>query len=102
MGCGFEPSIPESKRVHLSMWDGGSLPNYKGPKSTVCPGYTASLPEVVEACRARMHWEKGELASFTRGEPTEALTLCIEILENAINAQQSWAMTPVADGGGRA
>ena len=101
MGCGFEPPPVESKRAYVQMWNGGSLPNYKGPKATVCPGYTSSLPEVIEVARARMHWEKGELAAFTRGELSEGLTTGIEILEGAINAQQLWSHTDIAKGGGR-
>jgi hypothetical protein len=100
IGCGYEPPPPENKRPYLSLWNGGSLPNYPGPKSTVCPGYSTNLPETIEAARARLHWSKGELSAFTRGEPSEALVIGIEILEGAVNELQSWGAKSRADGGG--
>jgi len=101
MGCGFEPPPPDSMRPYVSTWNGGSLPNYKGPKPTVCPGYSTTLPEVIEIARARAHWDKGELRSFTEGAPSAGLLLGIEILDGALNAVTSWSHTDVAKGGGR-
>ncbi len=92
MGCAYEPALPEGKRVYLSMWQGGSMPNYRGPKPTVCPGYTTSLPEVIEVSRARAHWNKGGLASLGVTDwHHDPLAIGIEILEGSQNEVDRWS-----------
>jgi hypothetical protein len=98
LGCGFAPQPEEARRKFVSFWDGGSLPNYKGPKMTVCPGYSTQLPEVIETVRAHRHWSKGAWGVRDLGAP---LTLAIEIFEGAANEFQSWSMTSESEGGGR-
>ncbi len=96
-GCGYAPQPPERLRVFVEPWAGLG---YTGPKPTVCPGYSTNLPEVIETARARLHWSKGELLSFTRGTPSEALTTGIEFLEHAANEAHLWSITPRSKGGG--
>ena len=59
---------------------------------TVCPGYTTSLPEVIEGARARLHWSKGALTSFCNGNARESVLMAIEILEGASNECQTWCL----------
>ncbi len=100
MGCGLLPPPAESRRRYLQIWNGGSLPNYKGPEPTVCPGYSTSLPEVIEVARAHRHWSKGNYQVAGR-EPNDPLVISIEILDGATNEFQAWSMTSTKDGGGR-
>jgi hypothetical protein len=100
MGCGYLPPPDESRRRHLSIWQGGTLPNYKGPKTTVCPGYSTSLPEVIEVARAHRHWSKGNYQVADR-EPRDAMVGALEIFDGALAEFQAWAMTSETDGGGR-
>jgi hypothetical protein len=101
LGCGFLPPPEQSKRRHVRLWQGGSLPNYKGPETTVCPGYSTTLPEVIEVVRAHRHWSKGNLPVADR-EPADPFVAAIEILDSALGEFQSWGMTSEKDGGGRA
>lgn len=94
-GCGYEPLLDLR-----SPWSGGSLPNYRGPQTTVCPGFTVALPEVIEVARARLHWSKGQLTQFVHGQAHDALLEGIECLEGAVNEFQFWSATPESKGGG--
>lgn len=97
-GCGYLPPPDESRRMFVGPWRGGSLPNYKGPKTTVCPGYSTSLPEVIETVRTHRHWSKGNHQLDDLNAP---LTITVEIFDSAVAEYQSWSMTSVSDGGGR-
>lgn len=67
---------------------------------SVCPGYTTSLPEVIEIARGRLHWSKGSLGQFCRGQASDAMLVGIEILEGASNACQAWCIdNPQKKGG---
>ena len=80
MGCGYEPP-PADARMPVIPW---SHAGYRGDPPTTCPGYTASLPDVIEAARARF-W-KHDLRAFTGGEqPSAALLGAIEVLEAESN-----------------
>jgi hypothetical protein len=94
LGCGYAP--PPKAGTPVDPW---SAP--RGDRATVCPGYTTKLPEVIEAARARFHWEKGALGMFCEGElPTELLMRSIEILASASNDCSDYYMTPANKGGG--
>jgi hypothetical protein len=99
LGCGYLPPPSESRRRYLRIWDGGSLPNYKGPKTTVCPGYSTSLPEVIEVARAHRHWSKGNYQVADR-EPADPFVSSLEIFDASVNAFQAWLATPSDKGGG--
>jgi hypothetical protein len=98
LGCGFAPQPDESRRMFVGQWKGGSLPNYKGPTTTVCPGYSTQLPEVIEVVRTHRHWSKGNRQLDDLNAP---MTVAVEIFDSAAAEYQSWAMTSVSDGGGR-
>jgi hypothetical protein len=66
IGCGWEPPPPE--HVDVRVWDHPGRPETKDDKTTICPGYSCGLPEVIEASVAQLHWSKGELEHFTRGQ----------------------------------
>jgi hypothetical protein len=93
LACGYEPEPPPN--IPVLAWTFGW-----SEKPTVCPGFTTNLPEVVEASRARLHWNKGQLAMRFGGEPTEALLLSIEVLEIEAARCQEWSSTPESQGGG--
>jgi hypothetical protein len=100
LGCGYEP---RSDRA-LTIWQPPSgKRGYKGAALTTCAGYTANLPEVIEASVARAHWKNGAVVAACDGEaPSEDLLNSILILDGACNEVEVWAMTPAADGGGLA
>jgi hypothetical protein len=100
LGCGY---LPPADRVHLTLWQPPSNERgYKGPPLTVCAGYTASLPEVIETSIARAHWKVGAIVAACDGEmPSEDLMNSILVLDSESGAVEGWLMTPVADGGGR-
>ncbi len=86
--CGYAPPLTDSRAKFAEAWSGLG---YSGPKPTVCPGYSTSLPETIEIARARLHWSKGALTEFG-GKPSPALMMGIEILEGASNECQSWCL----------
>jgi len=85
--CGYAPPLTDSRAPFAAAWGGLG---YSGPKPTVCPGYSTSLPETIEILRARLHWSKGSLREFCGGKPTDALMVGIEIAEGAENERQTW------------
>ena len=88
MACGYEAPVSHARACSpLSV-----NPEWTGAEPTVCPGYTTSLPEVVEIGRARYHWDHGELRDFCAGQPSEHVIIGIEILDSHIGAMQRWAM----------
>jgi hypothetical protein len=99
-GCGYEP--PAADGLRLTVWQPPSgARGYHGQDLTVCAGYTANLPEVVEATIARAHWKVGALVPACGGEmPTEDLMNSILVLDSSYSEVESWLMTPSADGGG--
>ena len=76
MGCAYLP-----RGEHVAPWHPSGWPFDED--LTVCPGHTVMLPEVTEVSRARRHWEKGELRSFTRSAPCDELMIGIEILDSS-------------------
>jgi hypothetical protein len=60
----------------------------------VCAGYVCSLPEVIEAARAHLHWSKGALRDFCRGEVPDQLFFGIEVFDGACDALSAWLMKP--------
>lgn len=57
----------------------------------MCPGYSTSLPETIEAARAWRHWDRADLRVFIGGEwPTEPLVLAIETFDDAVNKHRAW------------
>ena len=97
MGCGYEPPPPPG--VVVQAWDHVGREPGKDERGNdgrialeMCPGYACGLPEVVEVSRARMHWSKGSLSTFVGGEPTDALTAAVEVLEVESGRAQDWAL----------
>lgn len=98
LGCGYLPPPEESKRAYVRPWAGLG---YKDKQPTVCPGYTTSLPETIEAARARLHWEKGGPAAIGVTDwEADPLTQGIEILSSQMGEFQMWIATPSSKGGG--
>lgn len=94
-GCAYAPPPPVALRPYVTV----PAP-LDAPQGTTCPGYTTRLPEVIEVSRARLHWSKGAIMAFCRGQPRFALLAGIEILEGATNDRDRWAMNnPVKKGG---
>jgi hypothetical protein len=88
LGCGYLPPV-----------DGARAWTHRGQDVTLldgldetCPGYCCKLPEVIEAARARLHWEKGTLRERCGGEPTDETLHALEELEIATNQCESWRM----------
>lgn len=95
-GCAFE-GAPDENLLPIQMPE---LPAGTSLEPTVCPGFTTSLPEVIEVARARLHWSKGAIMAFCRGQPRGALLLGIEALEGEIGQCQQWALdNPIKKGG---
>lgn len=57
----------------------------------MCPGYTTSLPEVIESARAWRHWDRADVRVFTGGAwPTDALMTGIETFDDAVSQHRTW------------
>lgn len=99
LGCGYEP---RTDRVHLTIWQPPER-FYSGPPLTVCAGYTANLPEVIEVAMTRPHWKFGAVVAACDGEtPTEEMRNALLILDSSTSELEGWLMTPAKDGGGGA
>lgn len=95
LGCGYEPPPSESLRMFVRPWTGCGVEPKPSTDTepafpSVCPGYSTSLPEVIEGAIARSWWKNGELTQFCRGQATEALSGAINVVDNEINAMQVW------------
>lgn len=97
LGCGYELPDP---RVPVQPWSPAGMSSKWDTEQTVCPGYTRSMPEVVEIVRAKIHWEKGALDHFCAGLAPERVLEGVEIAASAIGEVESWRITPSKDGGG--
>jgi hypothetical protein len=98
VGCGYEPPAPPS--VRDSVWDPPRGELGTDVEVTTCPGYTTMLPEVIEAARARSHWEKGQLEAFCGDEPSEPLVVAVEMFDAAVGQYSYWRSTSKKKGGG--
>jgi hypothetical protein len=91
LGCVFEPVLvqatPWSPLALNPAWKGI---DGKGEPPTVCPGYTTTLPDVVEVARGRVHWQKNSLRDFCGGAPNEQMLALIELLEGETNEVDRW------------
>lgn len=64
---------------------------YSGEPLTACPGYSTSLPEVIESARLWRHWDRADVRAMTGGDwPTEAATIAIEVFDDAVNKHRAW------------
>lgn len=93
--CGHAPPAPPG--VVVEAWSGLG---YKGDPPKTCPGYTTTLPEVIEIARAWRWWDKGQLAQFFDEPPTDEIRLGVELFDGAVKALERWCTTPVDKGGG--
>lgn len=88
--CPYAPVPPEQLLPYVRP---PIPPAYSGDELTVCPGYSSSLPEVIEGARAWRHWEKADVRAFTGGAwPTPGLTLAIESFDAAVSQHQRWCL----------
>jgi hypothetical protein len=99
MRCGYLPVVEGAVAWCHS---GIERPKSDTPFPSVCPGFSTRLPEVVEISRLRAHWHNGALRDACEGPPTRLVLGGLELLESECNARDSWKMTPVSKGGGRA
>jgi len=94
MGCGYE------SRVRTALpWTPHPSSEIDPEDVTTCVGYTSTLPEVIEAVRARAHWSKGSLDAYTLGPCNENLRVAIEILDASANQLDFAQTTPASQGG---
>lgn len=104
LGCGYLP--PPPGHVRLTVWQPPVSDSYKGqkpPELTVCAGYTANLPEVVEASIARARAKLNMFAASCADEQaTDELMDSVLVLDAEYSAVEGWLMTPSKDGGGGA
>jgi hypothetical protein len=78
---------------------GFPVPANWGSDSDICPGYLITLPTVIEAARARMHWEKGVLAErYEDQKLTGILFDSIEVLTGALGELELRIATEVHRG----
>jgi hypothetical protein len=94
LGCGYEPA------ADAMPWQPPEA-GYHGPRLTTCAGYTANLPEVMEAALTRAHWKVGAVVAACEGEmPSPDLLDAILILDAGYSHLEAWLMKPAKDGGG--
>jgi hypothetical protein len=87
MGCGLIPGATSELVANFT-------PPGAFVAASVCPGYSTSLPEVIEAARLHRHWEKGTLRDRIDCDPTPLLLDLIETYDNGLSAAKAYAMTP--------
>lgn len=87
IACGWLPLAEGATPVQFPGLDGEyDAEGAYVPALTVCAGYTTRLPQVIEAGRARLHWERGTLRARCDGrEPTPILLDALEVSEGARN-----------------
>lgn len=85
MACGW---IPKGER------DGSEFLHPEGaPDVTVCPGYTTTLPQVIEASRALSWRQDGQLSDFYDGERlTDAVRDAMDIMASEVKAVERHAL----------
>lgn len=62
LGCGYEPAIAKATPWMPPSWA------ERGLSLSTCPGYTTSLPLVLEIVQAYPHWEQGALRAYLGGK----------------------------------
>lgn len=102
LACAYEPHRDGATGWEPSVsplgWQG--LDDKLTPPTT-CPGYTTTLPVVVEVIRARGHWKQGQLREFAGGAPSERLVQLVEVFDTEALRYERYATTDAKDGGGR-
>lgn len=90
MGCGYEAPLPEALGT-ARPW----TPHWwvmQGWDASICPGYSTTLPEVVEVTYAYGQWEAGTLtewvASMEGEAPSRALLDALAMRKAGINERQ--------------
>lgn len=89
-GCGYLPPHPLANPRF-------GVPLACEVKPTVCPGYSTSRAEVVEAVRYRPSYLKGYLTEHLGEAPSEQLIEAQCVLEGAINEKQAADMRTRAE-----
>lgn len=91
--CGW---IPESERIDEPMRPFAEF------GATVCPGYTTTIPEVIEASRLLVWANRGELRSYVgeRRLPAGAMD-AIDILDGEVKAVEREILNRRRDEAGR-
>lgn len=89
-GCGFLPRDPSANLRF-------GVPVACEVEPTVCPGFSISLPEVMEVVRYRPSYLKGYLAEHLGDTPSEQLIEAQNVLEGAVNEKHSADMRERAE-----
>lgn len=84
--CGY---LPESRYIGEGV-PCAHLGKANVAQPTVCPGYTTSLPAVLEASRARLWREKGSLRDLYDEPITDPIRDCVDVLEQAVSECQDY------------
>jgi len=92
--CAYEPAPGAAFADFVRVRE----PDGFGDVLTECPGYTTALPETIEAVRAWVHWEKGELRSLV-ARPSERLISAIEIVNSSVARHRELKLKPRSKGG---
>lgn len=89
MGCGWEPRVEGA----VTWWPRDALAEDEPPDT--CIGYLIRLPEVQEAARAMVHWERGTLSErFAGAEITTGLLDVLETIHRSTNELEAHAAKP--------
>jgi hypothetical protein len=96
LGCAYEPALDRPDAVWSPpAWRDRDL------RASTCPGYTTSLPAVLEAFDAYPQWEQGTLTEYLDGEPPTSVALsALMQLRAGIKEHEAQAFKPKAKGGG--
>lgn len=77
--CGW---LPEERRL--------DVPMRPFPDADVCPGYTTTMPEVIEASRLLLWTRRGQLEAVVESLPIPVATsICIDILDGACRESEA-------------
>lgn len=96
MGCAYE-SVPIVTNDVGEIVPPQAIWKHAGDDTagtTICSGFTANLPDVIDIARAHRHWSKGELGTVTGGNDglPGALVDGLEILDDAVSRYSAWKM----------
>ncbi len=94
LGCAYEPPIAGAHPWSPRAWAD------RGLRTTTCPGYTTSLPAVVEVFDAYPQWEQGTLTEHLDGEaPTRPALDALGTLRAGIKEHEADSIRAKSKGG---
>ncbi len=84
MNCGLMPASAHTKESPPIIPDGTPI--------TVCPGYTTTLPDVIDVTHQFAHWENGSLGHVCPNGVPKPLLVALNMFKNAGENRAAYRM----------